>query len=82
MASKYIQKYPIPAEFPDILHDFVRELLRDQPGDIFDYGAQYFKAKEDAREKGEEELSSFNYERKGRNIPPDRDSKPSLGDVN
>lgn len=44
MASKYLQKFPIPGSFPDLLHDFAREVLRDQPEDIYDYGAQYFKA--------------------------------------
>ena len=44
MASKYIQKFPIPGTFPDMLHDFVREVLRDQPENIYDYGAAYFTA--------------------------------------
>ncbi len=44
MASKYIQKFPIPGSFPDILHDFVREVLRDQPENIHEYGAAYFTA--------------------------------------
>ena len=44
MASKYLQKYPVPEEFPDLLHDFAREVLRDQPDNIYEYGAQYFKA--------------------------------------
>ena len=44
MASKFIAKYPVPEEFPDILHDFAREVLRDQPDDIYEYGAEYFKA--------------------------------------
>jgi hypothetical protein len=44
MASKYIQKFPIPGQFPDVLHDFVREVLRDQPENIYEYGAAYFTA--------------------------------------
>ena len=36
----------------------------------------------EARERGEDDLEGFDYGAKGRNIPPDRDSKPSLGDVN
>ena len=44
MASKYIQKFPIPGQFPDVLHDFVREALRDQPENIYEYGAAYFTA--------------------------------------
>ena len=80
MASKYVQKYNIPPDFPEILHDFVRELLRDQPADIYDYGAQYFKAMDEAQQAGEEE-PKFDYNGKGRNIPPDRDSRPSLGNI-
>lgn len=52
MASKYIQKFPIPGQFPDILHDFVREVLRDQPENIFEYGAQYFTAMDEVRKMG------------------------------
>ena len=44
MASKYLQKYPVPEDFPDLLHDFAREVLRDQPENIYQYGALYFKA--------------------------------------
>ena len=80
MASKYVQKYNIPPDFPDILHDFVRELLRDQPADIFDYGSKYFKALDEARERGDEE-PDFDYNGKGRNIPPDRDSRPTMGNI-
>ena len=47
MASKYLQKFPIPGSFPDLLHDFAREVLRDQPEDIYEFGAAYFKAMED-----------------------------------
>ena len=44
MASKYLQKYPVPEDFPDLLHDFAREVLRDQPADIYHFGAEYFTA--------------------------------------
>jgi hypothetical protein len=47
MASKYLQKYPVPGNFPALLHDFTKEVLRDQPADIYDYGAKYFAALED-----------------------------------
>ena len=29
MASKYLQKFPVPNDFPEILHDLTREILRD-----------------------------------------------------
>ncbi len=47
MASKYLQKYPIPGAFPELLHDFAREVLRDQPENIYEYGALYFAAIEE-----------------------------------
>ena len=47
MASKYLQKYPVPEPFPDMLHDFAREVLRDQPENIYDFGYEYFKALEE-----------------------------------
>ena len=31
MASKYIQKFPIKNDFPIILNDLTREILRLQP---------------------------------------------------
>ena len=51
MASKYLQKYPIPGDFPQLLHDFTKEVLRDQPDDIFEYGYQYFKALEEVSQR-------------------------------
>ncbi len=47
MASKYLQKYPVPQGFPDILHDFAKEVLRDQPDNLTEYGWLYFKALEE-----------------------------------
>ena len=51
MASKYIQKYPVPQGFPDILHDFAREVLRDQPENIYEFGYLYFKAMEEVSKR-------------------------------
>ena len=42
MSSKYSNKYPIPEKFPEILHDFSREVLRYMPKDILDFSIQYF----------------------------------------
>jgi len=47
MASKYLQKFPVPNGFAEILHDFSKEILRDQPDNIIEYGYQYFKALEE-----------------------------------
>ena len=54
MASRYIQKYPIPQDFPSILKNFSREILRDQPTNIIEYAANYFEALESGK--------SFKYE--------------------
>lgn len=50
MASKYLQKYPVPEGFQEILHDFTREVLRDQPEDIIKYAADYFECLSEGRE--------------------------------
>ena len=42
MSSKFSNKYPIPEKFPEILHDFSREVLRYMPRDILDFAIQYF----------------------------------------
>lgn len=44
MASKYLQQFPVPSGFTELLADFVREILRDQPKNIVEYGAHYFEA--------------------------------------
>jgi Ca2+-binding EF-hand superfamily protein len=42
MSSKFAKQYQIPPEFPDILKDFAREVLRNQPANINEFGAKYF----------------------------------------
>ena len=81
MASKYIQKYPVPQGFPDILHDFAREVLRDQPENIYEFGYLYFKALEEVKWpflmlQGK----PFDYANKGKAIPPPKDRKPAHTD--
>lgn len=49
MASKYLQKYPVPAGFEQVLHDFAREVLRDQPDNIIEYAASYFEMLEQGK---------------------------------
>ena len=44
MASKYSPNFPIPDGFQEIIHEFAREILRDQPPDILSYAAEYFEA--------------------------------------
>ena len=62
MASKYLQKFSVPENFPEILHDFAREILRDQPDDILKYGYEYFKARDEGLD--------FDFNNKGKKIPP------------
>mmetsp|Transcript_79338 Transcript_79338/g.140013 ORF Transcript_79338/g.140013 Transcript_79338/m.140013 type:complete len:278 (-) Transcript_79338:518-1351(-) len=42
-ATKFQKKFQLPPDFSDVLKDFTREVLRDQPTDIYAYGASYFK---------------------------------------
>jgi hypothetical protein len=42
-ATKYQQKYPLPPSFAQILKDYTREVLREQPEDIPGWSAEYFK---------------------------------------
>ena len=63
MASKYIQKFPVPEGFPEILHDLAKEILRNQPADIIDFSAYYFKCLQEGL--------VLDYKKKGKNIPCD-----------
>ena len=36
--TKYSKEFSIPPEFPDILRDLTREILRSQPKDINKFG--------------------------------------------
>ena len=63
MASKYIQKFPVPEGFPEILHDLSKEILRNQPEDIIEFSAYYFKCLQ--------ENLVLDYQKKGKNIPCD-----------
>ena len=46
MTSKFSNKYLIPEQFPKILHDYAREIVRYMPEDIFDFSIQYFYSRE------------------------------------
>ena len=47
MASKYRKKFELPQDFYDILENYSREVLRDQPLDIIEFSYLYFKAVEE-----------------------------------
>lgn len=40
--TKYSSSLSIPPEFPEILKDFTREVLRHQPKEIYQFAAEYF----------------------------------------
>ena len=42
-------KLTVPAGMEQVLYDLSREILRDQPANIYQYAAKYFKAKVAAR---------------------------------
>ena len=54
MASAYRKQFKVPEGFEDILQDLTREVLREQPRNIYLFASMYFKAKM----KGE----NFNWE--------------------
>ena len=68
MSSKYIKKYTIPPGFQDLLSEFTKEILRNQPEDIVDFGVEYFKCLQQGL--------ILDYAQKGVNIPCD--FKPSV----
>ena len=68
MSSKYIKKYAIPVGFQDLLSEFTKEILRNQPKDIIDFGIEYFKCLQQGL--------ILDYAQKGENIPCD--FKPSV----
>ena len=84
MASKYLQKYPVPQGFPDVLHDFAREVLRDQPENIYEFGFLYFKAMEEVGTYSYDNRfvqgKPFEYQHKGKAIPPPKDRQPTHQD--
>ena len=47
MASKYRKKFELPEGFYDLLENYSREVLRDQPLDIIEFSYLYFKAVEE-----------------------------------
>ena len=68
MSSKYIKKYSIPPGFQSLLSEFTKEILRNQPKDIIDFGVEYFKCLQ--------ERLILDYPHRGQNIPCD--FKPAI----
>ena len=64
MASKYIKRFKVPNDFENILNDFAKEILRNQPKDIIQFGIEYFKGLEtntkiDFKDKGENRPENY-----------------------
>ena len=80
MASKYRKKFELPEGFMEILQDYSREVLRDQPLDIVEFSYLYFKALEEVSSLklilSKDKLEEFNYDKKGPNIPPPKHLAP------
>lgn len=68
MSSKYIKKYTIPVGFQELLSEFTKEILRNQPQDIIDFGIEYFRCLQ--------ERIVLDYQKRGNNLPCD--FKPSI----
>jgi hypothetical protein len=60
MSSKYIKKHPIPKGFEELLTEFTKEILRNQPLDIIDFGYEYIICLQ--------ESLLLDYEKRGQNI--------------
>ena len=51
MASKYLQNHSCPEGFEEILHDLIKEVLRNQPEDLIEFSALYFKCLQEVKLK-------------------------------
>ncbi len=43
--ARYSRRFTLPDGFPAVVKDFAREVLREQPVNIYEFGAQYFAHK-------------------------------------
>ncbi len=53
LPARYTTSLDIPQEFPLILKEFTREILREQPANIYEFGVTYFKKKVEERSNQE-----------------------------
>lgn len=49
MASTYLQKFPVPENFPELLSDLTKSILKEQPSDIIEYAYHYFRNLKEVR---------------------------------
>ena len=58
MLYNFPNKYPIPDKFPQILHDYVKEVMRNQPKDILDFSIKYFYSIENKMLRNQSSLTN------------------------
>lgn len=82
MTSRFSNKFPIPEGFPEILHDFAKEVVRYQPNDIFDFAIQYFNSIEIERPLNYIPGGSANIERKEEKINDENINEENIKEEN
>ena len=82
MTSRLSNKFPIPEGFPEILHDFAKEVVRYQPNDIFDFAIQYFNSIEIERPLNYIPGGSANIERKEEKINDENINEENIKEKN
>ena len=82
MTSRLSNKFPIPEGFPEILHDFAKEVVRYQPNDIFDFAIQYFNSIEIERPLNYIPGGSANIERKEEKIKDENINEENIKEEN
>ena len=72
MTSKYAPPVKIPDGFSQILKDFTRELLREQPQEVNEFAVNYFSEKlaKNSQFKVKEELPPKSPPEKNKELPP------------
>lgn len=78
MASKYLQQYETPEGFEELLHDFIKEVLRNQPEDLIEFAALYFKCVQEVIIIFYQQ-QVLDYPKRGQNIPCD--FKPTVPEL-
>ena len=82
MTSRLSNKFPIPEGFPEILHDFAKEVVRYQPNDIFDFAIQYFNSIEIERPLNYIPGGSANIEKKEEKINDENINEENIKEEN
>ncbi len=82
MTSRLSNKFPIPEGFPEILHDFAKEVVRYHPSDIFDFAIQYFNSIEIERPLNYIPGGSANIERREETIKEEKNKEENSREEN